>query len=144
MDEKLSLKEGLIDFQKRNAKYFSKEPHSFEGNEFLKCHDITHLVFGCDTSLYGEGLVKIWSSFGTTESFLKITKGYHSAKAFHLVREYSYKHVLKNIFRLVRSIPRVLLRVHQMSKPWPFKSYHDYLDVPIYQIRKEFNIKVLN
>jgi len=77
-----TLQEGLAEFQTKNQKYFSKRTLSNSGEEFLQCHDIAHVVFGCDTSLYGEGVVKLWTTFGTTMSFWKVTKGYRDASAF--------------------------------------------------------------
>lgn len=143
MDDKITLQEGLEKFQHRNMKYFSKRLMSPEGETFLKCHDIAHVVFGCDTTIYGEGVVKIWTSFGTTSSFWKIVNGYNEVSAFELFRQYSFRHVLKNILRYLRVIPKTLFRVQKMTKPWPFADYQTYLNMPIAEIRKEFNIQIV-
>ncbi|MFK7806400.1 MAG: hypothetical protein AB8F74_01240, partial [Saprospiraceae bacterium] len=82
-------------------KYFTKRSMSKEGEVFLKCHDIVHVVFGCDTTICGEGVVKIWTTFGTTLSFWKVTNGYNEVSAFELFRKYSFGHVIKNIFRFL-------------------------------------------
>ncbi len=138
MDHKKTLQEGLKEFQKRNGQYFSDTVYSDAGNEFLKCHDIAHVVFGCDTTLYGEGLVKIWTSFGTTSSFMEITKGYREVQAYHLFSEYSVGHFRKHLLKLLGVIPKALIRTRKMSKPWPFKDYAQYLDQPIEEIRRIF------
>ncbi len=59
MEETITLRQGFDKFQKRNRKLFADRPLSKEGEKFLRCHDIAHVVFDCDTSIYGEGLVKI-------------------------------------------------------------------------------------
>ncbi len=138
----MTLKEGLEKFNRENNTYFSNYEKSKEGIDFLECHDICHVLFNCNTSLYGEGTVKIWITFGTTLSFKEVTNGYRNAKAFHLARSYSFGHVIKNIFRLVISIPTTIIRARQMSKPWPFREYHSYMNMPLDKIRKEFNIRV--
>lgn len=143
IDDSMILQEGLEAFQKKNRKYFSKRSYSEEGKEFLRCHDIAHVVFGCDTTLYGEGVVKIWTTFGTTSSFWKVIRGYNDANAFELFSEYSFRHVMKNIFSYLRVIPKAIVSAKKMTKPWPFSSYQAYLNTPISEIRKEFNIQVL-
>lgn len=144
MDDSMILQEGLEAFQEKNRKYFSKRSYSEEGKEFLRCHDIAHVVFGCDTTLYGEGVVKIWTTFGTTLSFWEVITGYHDANAFELFRMYSFRHILKNIFQYLRVIPKAIFRAKKMTKPWPFSDYNAYLNTPIAEIREAFNIQVLS
>lgn len=143
MYEDLTLQQGFEKFQKKNAQFFSERKYSKEGETFLKCHDITHVVFACDTTIYGEGVVKLWITFGTTLGFWKVINGYNEVSAFQLFRMYSFKHVIKNIFRLLFSIPKGISRARQMSKPWPFLDYEPYLNTPVSEIRKEFNIQVI-
>lgn len=139
----LSLREALDIFEKKNAKYFSKRPKSKAAEDFLKCHDAAHVVFACDTSLVGEGLVKIWTIFGTTMSFWAVIKGYSEVNAFQLFREYSFGHFIRNILQLFFRIPKAIIRARNMTKPWPFTGYEAYLDIPLSEIRKEFCIEIL-
>ncbi|NNC95693.1 MAG: hypothetical protein HKN92_09035 [Chitinophagales bacterium] len=143
MDDSITLQQGLEKFQAGNMKIFSDQTISSEGEEFLKHHDIAHVVFGCDTTIYGEGVVKIWTTFGTTLSFWKVINGYSEANAFELSREYSFQHVIKNIFRFLVVIPKVIYRAKQMSKPWPFSGYKTYLNTSISEIRREFSIQIV-
>ena len=143
MDPQLTLEQGLANFVAKNSKFFAGKTMSEEGAVFLKCHDITHVVFGCGTTIYGEGVVKIWTTFGTTLSFWKVVRGYNEASAFELAKMYSFGHVVKNIFRLLAAIPKVIVRAKRMAKPWPFAEYEPYLQVPLAEIREEFGIEVL-
>ncbi|MEM8906271.1 MAG: Coq4 family protein [Bacteroidota bacterium] len=143
MENTITLQQGLDKFYQRNQKYFSDRTISPEGEAFLKCHDIAHIVFGCDTTIYGEGVVKVWTTFGTTLSFWKVISGYNEANAFELFRMYSVQHVLKNILRFLWAIPKVIVSAKRMNKPWPFADYEAYLQKPITEIRKEFNIQVV-
>ena len=144
MNDRITLQEGLDKFYEKNRKYFSKRSISKEGEAFLKCHDIAHIVFGCDTTIYGEGVVKIWTTFGTTLSFWEVVRGYDEASAFELFKMYSFRHVMKNIFRFLVVIPKTIVRAKNMTKPWPFSGYKAYLNTPIADIRKEFNIHSLS
>lgn len=143
MDDNITLQQGIEQFQGKYKKYFSKKSSSKEGEAFLRCHDVAHIVFGCDTTIYGEGVVKIWTTFGTTLSFWKVVNGYNEANAFELFKMYSFRHIMKNIVRLLLVIPKVIVRAKRMSKPWPFLEYKPYLNTPITELRKEFNIQVL-
>lgn len=143
MENNITLKQGLESFRRKNAKYFTILNLSEEGKLFLDGHDVAHVVFGCDVTMYGEGIVKIWTTFGTNLGFWEVTKGYNNARAFSLARKFSIGHVFKNIFNLLAHIPLVIIRSKQMNKRWPFNEYQPYLDTPISEIRKEFNIRVL-
>jgi len=89
MEDNVTLQEGLEIFQEKNAQYFTQRPMSEQGSAFMRSHDIAHVVFGCDTSVYGEGVVKLWSSFGTTAGFWKVVTGYNEVNAFALFKQYS-------------------------------------------------------
>lgn len=75
MDENLTLKEAIKKFNATNYKQFSKRDISQEAKDFFRCHDTAHVVFGCSTSITGEGTVKIWTIFGTTLGFWKHLHG---------------------------------------------------------------------
>ena len=143
MNDQQTLQQGVAEFHKKNQKYFSEKIQSKDGDHFLKCHDAAHVVFGCGTTLYGEGVVKIWTTFGTNLNFLEVTRGYRSVNAHHLASEFSFSHVVKNIFKLLAVIPKAIYRAKSMKKAWPFNEYADYLDTPIVDIREEFNIRVI-
>ena len=144
MHASITLQQGLDQFHEKNRKYFSERDHSSKGEEFLKCHDITHVVFGCATTLYGEGVVKVWTTFGTTLSFWQVINGYREVSAFQLFKMYTFRHIIKNIGRFVLSIPKVITNAKKMNKPWPFREYQSYLNKPVAEIRREFNILVVS
>lgn len=144
-DTNMTLRQGLEKFHRENEEYLSheKEGVSPEAKAFFKSHDAAHVLFGCDISLFGEGAVKIWTIFGTTLGFWKHFKGYQDANAYELSKEFNFIHVLKHIFKFLFSIPILIFRAKRMNKPWPWTGFDSYLDMPIADIRKEFNIQVL-
>ena len=144
MEPELTLQQGLDQFREKNAKYFSDKPKSETAEPFMQSHDIAHVVFGCNTTIYGEGVVKVWTTFGTDQTFWKVTKGYNDASAFSLASEFSFMHVVKNIGRFLLAIPKTIIRAKQMKKPWAWAGYVPYLNKPIAEIRREFNILVVN
>lgn len=141
----ITLRQGLEKFHRVNRDYHShtEKGISDEAKTFFVSHDIAHVLFGCDISLFGEGSVKIWTIFGTTLGFRNHIKGYKEANAFRLSRNFSFSHVLRNIFKFLISIPVLILRAKKMHKPWPWSGFEPYMNIPISEIRKEFNIQVL-
>lgn len=144
-ENNITLRRGLEIFYEEYKNHLSHEkeeiPH--EVRSFFKSHDIAHVLFGCDISLFGEGSVKIWTIFGTTLGFWKHLRAYKKADAYELSKNYSLSHVVSNIFKFLVSIPLLIIRSNKMSKPWPWTEYEPYLDTSISEIRREFNIKVL-
>ena len=143
MTKEITLQQGLDKFQEKNVKFFSDRSMSEEATSFLLSHDVAHIVFGCNTSIYGEGTVKVWTTFGTNLGFWKVINGYNKVNAFSLFRKYSLRHIVKNIVRFLLIIPKTIRRSRQMSKPWIWSDYQPYLNKPISDIRKEFNIKII-
>ena len=145
MDEHITLRQGLEKFHNEYKIHLSHEKPelSNEAKAFFLSHDIAHVLFGCDISLFGEGSVKIWTIFGTTLGFWKHVRGYQAVNAFELSKDFTLIHILNNILKLLLSIPVIIIRANQMHKPWNWAEFEQYLDTPIAEIRKEFNIKVL-
>ena len=132
-------------FHKENKDYLShdKEGISSKAKAFFMSHDIAHVLFGCDISLFGEGSVKIWTIFGTTLGFWNHIGAYQEVNAYNLAKEFNLKAVLINIFKFLFAIPVLIFRAKRMNKPWPWVGFDAYLDTPISQIREEFNIQVV-
>ena len=84
----ITLRQGLDEFYKRNHGYLShhKIGVSNEAKAFFESHDIAHVLFGCDISLFGEGAVKLWTIFGTTMGFWEHITAYKESNAFELSR----------------------------------------------------------
>lgn len=145
MNNNITLRQGLENFRNEYKDRLShdKKNTSDEAKAFFESHDIAHVLFGCDISLYGEGIVKIWTIFGTTLGFWKHIKGYQDANAFELAKDFTFVHIIKNILKFLISIPKIIYRAKQMSKPWNWVEFEQYLDTPITEIRKEFNINIL-
>lgn len=144
MDEDFTLRQGLQQFYEEHMGYLSHNKEGIPENvkNFFKSHDIAHVLFGCDLSLFGEGAVKIWTIFGTTLGFWSHLKAYKMANAYELAGSFTLSDVTSNIFKLLLSLPILLVKAKQMNKPWPWSGFEPYMDIAIVDIRKEFNINV--
>jgi hypothetical protein len=141
---RLTLREGIEKFHEENAAQFSEQDLSPEAKKFFLYHDTAHVVFGCSRSFFGEGVVKIFTIWGTTLGFRGHLAGYSEADAFSLFRQYSARHLARHIGRLLLAAPRAFVRGQRMTKPWPWSDHSQYLDIPLADIRREFNIKVFS
>ena len=144
-NKNITLREGLDKFYETYHENLSHTDFSLpkDVKDFFRSHDIAHVVFGCDISLYGEGSVKLWTIYGTTLGFWKHIAEYRKANAFELSRKLAFTDSVRDFFKLVVSIPLLIIRAKKMYKPWPWMNFENYLDTPIDEIRKEFNINVL-
>jgi len=141
----ITLRQGLEKFHTENKAYLShdKEGITAEAKSFFKSHDIAHVLFGCDITLFGEGSVKLWTIFGTTLGFWNHIKGYSAAGAYEISKDFGFGHAFRNTFKFLFFIPTLIIRAKKMHKPWPWAGFEAYLDMPIDSVRKEFNIQVL-
>lgn len=140
-DPSLTLAEGLERYFAANERVLTTRDVSEEAAQFFRCHDVAHVVFGCDTTLLGEGTVKLWTIFGTSLGFWNHVRGYSEADAFSLFRQYSLRHIAKNILRLILSVPGTIRRARRMRRRWPWSEYEPYLEWTLSNIRSEYDIE---
>lgn len=145
LETSITLKQALEHFYSEYSGHLIDETKEIPLDvvAFFKCHDIVHVLFDCDITLYGEGSVKLWTIFGTTLGFWEHMRAYNKANAFELSRKFNTNDFVSNLIKLVLCCPKIIVRAVNMTKPWPWSAYESYLDTPISQIRKEFNIRVV-
>jgi hypothetical protein len=112
-----------------------------EAQEFFRCHDVAHVVFGCDVALDDEAVVKIASILGTTAG-LQVLKGYRLHESLQIYRQLRILDVVLSIVRSVVIVPRTALRCMRQRARWPWSEHQKYLQVPLHQLRREFGIRV--
>lgn len=143
-DPTATLRQGLVRYADVNQAVLSTRALSEEADQFFRCHDVVHVVFACDTTLVGEGTVKLWTIFGTTLGFWKHLRGYSEADAFSLFRQYRRRHLAQHIARLLRSSPSTIMRARRMRARWPWSDHEPYMDATLADIRAEFGIDVVS
>ncbi len=142
-DCQLTLAEALEAFHRLHGQQLYSRKMTANSEAFFRCHDTAHVVFACDISLINEGMVKIWTAFGTTLGFWRHIVAYSRPETREIAREISPGAVVKTFFRSLVLIPRVMLRCRAMSKRWPWSEHEAYLGRRLVDIRREFNIQPL-
>lgn len=114
---------------------------SAEAEHFFRCHDATHVIFGCGTTLDDEAAVKIASIFGTTAGF-DVLKGYRLHESLDIYKQLRVADVLLSVAHSVVVVPRTIVRCFAQRARWPWADYQQYLHVPLQEVRQQFGIKV--
>ncbi|AJI57370.1 hypothetical protein LA02_455 [Francisella philomiragia] len=145
---KLTLHESLEEYNKCYSFLNSNDGHD-EASKWFRNHDITHILFGTiPFEIRGEAINDSWTLVGTNVTL----KGYKKFLSYvdykTVINSYKRKYKYTVIIYLVTLsyIPICLLtifRAYKMSKKWNWYNYDKYLNIPLSEIRKEFNIKVI-
>ncbi|MBM4257803.1 MAG: hypothetical protein FJ147_18165 [Deltaproteobacteria bacterium] len=140
-DSAQTLAEGM-------AEYYERHPHLVRGQElspaaqeFFRCHDTAHVVFGCNTSLPHEAVVKLSSVFGTTGGF-SILKGYRLHESINIYRQLTLRDIAITVLQSGLLVPLTISRCLRQHKRWPWAQFTEYQDVPLGRLRAEFGIRV--
>lgn len=138
-----TLDEGLREYYARHDGLTRGRGMSQPAREFFRCHDAAHVVFGCTTTLVNEGIVKIWSFFGTTAG-LALLRAYRLPESQEIYEQLGWGEIASATLRLVIVIPLVFWRCVRMRRRWPWAEFDRYREVPLAEIRREFGIQIVH
>ena len=147
-DCSLTLREGLQELYLNNPDV--AETSDRKGKIF-RDHDLTHVIFGCDTSINGEIALKPWILFGTTIS-LRELKDYAADEDVQRLNKEGEALLGGTLVATVKMmfifLPQFfttwLFRVRRMHQKWPHSSISpDMFDTKISDLRRAYGIEVL-
>ena len=142
-DSSLTLREGLAEYFRENRGLMEEADLPRDLSVSLHSHDITHVVFGCDTSLLGEVVLVRWSLFGVTGWLRPYLMGLRRRETRGLFRDALSGFRPSMWWPMVKLATLAIVRSLRMRKRWPFEGYEPYLDQPLCEIRNRFGIRVL-
>ncbi len=140
----LTLREALAEYHHSIAGLLSYDDASPLGRELFRRHDVTHVVFGCDTTLPQEAMIDMWSIFGSdvgVGAYLKYLKADEAKTIFETM---GYWNVLVGAIRATPALFRIYRASRRMHKKWPWADYDKYLDTPLNELRAEFGISLVS
>lgn len=141
-DTTITLADGLREYYASRDHLVTGRGISEAAQEFFRCHDVAHVVFGCSTDLPDEGVVKMWSFFGTTAG-LGLLAAYRLPEAREIYETLGWGLVVSTAVLMLRLVPVTIWRCFRMVKRWPWSQFDRYLDVPLAEIRREFGIRLV-
>lgn len=136
-----TLAEGLAEYHDSNPGLAKDRSPSPQAQEFFRCHDAVHVVFGCGNSLNDEAVVKIASMLGTTAG-LGVLSGYTLRESLEIYRALRVGDVAISVLQSVVVVPRTIVRCLRQGRRWPWDTFDMYMQVPLHDIREEFGIRV--
>lgn len=140
-DSALTLAEGLAEYYRAYPGLKRGEALSPAAQDFFRCHDVVHVLWGCDTSLPHEAIVKLSSFFGTSEG-LRVMRGYRLYDSLDIYRALPVGEVLWTILIAPVLVPRTLARCAGQKRKWPWDAFEPLLARPLGELRREYGIKV--
>ena len=136
----LTLEEGLREYYASRADLVQGRGLSPAARNFFRCHDAAHVVFGYDTTLPQEAVVKIWSFFGTTAG-LSLLRAYRLPESQEVYEELGWGEIAGTAFRSLVLFPRVLWRCVRMRKRWPWDEFAHHLSERLVDLRRDYGIE---
>jgi ubiquinone biosynthesis protein Coq4 len=138
-----SLREGLAEYYERNPGLLAPSELPPAAAELFRQHDAGHVVFGCDTSLRGETLIDTWTVLGSTAGVRGYLQYFKLPQVNAIFAETGYGRIALESLRCLPDVARVLARSRRLTRRWPWAGYERYLDRPLADLRREFNIRVV-
>lgn len=140
-DSSLTLREGLAEYYVAFPGLKRGQALSPEAQAFFQRHDAVHVVYGCDTTLPQEAVVKLASFFGTTEG-LKVMRGYQLYDSLDIYRQLRLADILATLAAAPVIVPRTLWRCSRQERRWPWDDFAGHLDTPLAALRSDYGIRV--
>lgn len=110
----------------------------------IDLHDAIHVLFACPTNLAGEISAHIWAVFGTTMRMREMHRVNMHQDHRQVLADIGHARLLKTWFKNIPHLIATFYRSLRMTRKWPASNFSDYLDVPLDELRNEFNIRLPN
>ncbi len=143
-DSTQSLREAIDEYYARNPDLLDPQGLPPEVAELFRQHDAGHVVFGCDTSLRGETLIDTWTVVASTAGLRGYLEYFKHPQVNQIFSETGYWRIAVESARCLPDVVRVLVRSRRMTSRWPWSDYPRYLDEPLGELRRRFNIRVVS
>jgi hypothetical protein len=140
-DAPQSLREGIAEYYRENPGLKRDDELSDAAKDFFRRHDAIHVLYGCDTSLQHEAIVKLSSIFGTTGGF-SVLDGYRLHDSIDIYRKLRLSDVLATMLASFVIVPRTIWRCARQARKWPWSDFEAHLDTPLSELRRAFGIRV--
>ena len=139
----LTLKEAMAEFYRINSHLFSIPKAESKWTELLIHHDVGHVFFGVNTSILDEAGGDYWTLMATDLSFKEYLGYIKTPEAKKLLKDMGVINIIKSLALGMPLLLKVYFRSRKMKKKWNIRGYDKYMDTPLNEIRKNYNLKIL-
>lgn len=138
---KQTLAEALAEYYAANPDLKRDATLSAQARVFFHSHDAVHVIYGCNTSMPDEAIVKLSSLFGTTGGF-SVLRGYRLHESLDIYRKLPFASTLVALLLAPYLIARTLWRCARQRSRWPWIEHEQFMNTPLDELRARFGIKV--
>jgi len=136
-----TLAEGLAEYYAANPGLKRGEALSPEARAFFHSHDVVHVVYGCNTTMPDEAVVKLASLFGTSAGF-SVLRGYLLHDALDIYKRLPLGSTVAALLAAPYLIVRTIWRCWRQHAKWPWADHQRHLHTPLHELRTRYRIKV--
>ncbi|MFN5539685.1 MAG: hypothetical protein ACK481_06480 [Candidatus Melainabacteria bacterium] len=115
-------------------------------NSLIKAHDITHIIFGCNTGYDEEIRVQFWAQHGVIFNVAqkdKLKYLFDKEALELLLPKGIFKYTLTRFSQMKREQKRVKEQAKLMTKKWEYFKEDRFMDITVGEIREEYGIAIL-
>ncbi|MDA8655641.1 hypothetical protein N9L78_02995 [Gammaproteobacteria bacterium] len=143
----VTLAQGLDEYRAYLRANGKKQLIDEPGSTIIRDHDVTHVIFGLDTSIEQESMLDSWV-FLATKWKLKELLAYNKLPEIkQLYKDFwhdpGYFKLFMTAIKLLPIKLTIWKRAKQMNKKWPFVLPDSYMNHKVCDLRKEYGIKIL-
>jgi hypothetical protein len=139
----LTLTEGMDEYVQGHPGLLREAEMSPEAAKLFHGHDICHVLFGLDTTIADEALADMWGMFGTDVGVGRYLKYLQVNEAQQIVKSIGWSVTIKESLRAMPRVLKAIAGSRSMRRKWPWENHEAYLNTPLADIRREFNIRVV-
>jgi hypothetical protein len=143
-DSRMTLREGLKEYFEGHPDLLIEAELDAQSKALFHSHDLCHVLFGLDTDMVSEALADGWAVLGTDVGWKRYW-GYFSQSraARNLFQQIGWVATITITIRALPKLFQVLRRARRMKGKWPWGREDAYLDRPLGDIRREYNVRIL-
>jgi hypothetical protein len=147
-----TLRQGLEEYYARNPNITDPKELPADFAKILLAHDVSHVVYGCDTDMYDE--LKIlplgfWTSDFKFKDYIRTRSDPKIRPAidimyYDLIKQHGLLWLYGSIFWIVpQLLPELVVmwfKTRSDRKYYPFLNYDAWMDTSLLEIRQEFDL----
>ena len=143
----ITLAEGLEEYRAYLQANGKKQLIDAPGSTIIRDHDVTHVIFGLDTSIEQESMLDSWVFLGTKWKLKELLAYNKLPELKQLYKDFwhdpGYFKLIMTAIKLLPIKLKIRKRAKQMNKKWPLVSPDSLMDQKVCDLREEFGIKIL-
>ena len=143
----ITLGEGLEEYRAYLQANGKKQLIDAPGSTIIRDHDVTHVIFGLDTSIEQESMLDSWVFLGTKWKLKELLAYNKLPEIKQLYKDFwrdpGYFKLIMTAIKLLPIKLKIRKRAKQMNKKWPFKSPDALMTQRVCDLRKEYGIRIL-